>query len=185
MKIKQSHSRILTVSLVALCLILIINYYNKITEKKGVCSFVSAEFIIVNQVKQKKIIIFATEPKTELEPLNLKNDISITVIFSRYILENNQPLTGGYNQFNNVLLLEYASYEYLNKNKEIGKAVIYLIAKFAPKTSVATQGKSISAKKLKSMIESNELEALKILNSRATQWTFRKKNVKDLSTLNF
>jgi predicted RNA methylase len=72
--------------------------------------------------------------------------------------------------------MRYACDEYIKGDKTIGKKIISLLADVAPDTSVSTEGKSISIKTLKSMIDTNNSKALKVIQRNAEQWDFTKKD---------
>jgi hypothetical protein len=143
--------------------------------KKGECSFWSATYVVAGQVKDQKIQIFATRSNPHYKKLNFQN-LEVQVVYSEGIIKNNFPLAGSYNQLHNLLIMRYACDEYIKGDKTIGKKIISLLADVAPDTSVSTEGKSISIKTLKSMIDTNNSKALKVIQRNAEQWDFTKKD---------
>lgn len=163
------------VAILLLCVYTYISFLND-KNKNAVCSFYSATYVVVGQVNDQKIQIFATKSIPHYKKLKFQN-LEVQVVYSEGIIKNNVPLAGFYNGHHNLRIMQYACNEYIKEDKEIGQKIIFLLADVAPNTSVSTRGKSINIKTLKSMIDTNHSKALEIIQYNAQQWPFTKMDV--------
>lgn len=164
----------LVLFLVAILLLYVLMRPNE--DKKGKCSFWSATYVVVGQVNDQKIQIFATKNTPHYKKLNFQN-LEVQVVYSEGIIKNTVTLAGSYNQFHNLLVMRYACNEYIKGDKEIGQKIISLLADVAPNTSMSTDGKNISIKTLKSMIDNNHSKALEVIQYNAQNWPSTKMDV--------
>lgn len=102
-------------------------YYENYNTLVG--SFAS-HYIVKQETEEKNVLIFAmNNKKTEIKTIE---GYSATVIINNKIMENNVVGLGSYNQQHNLLVFEYAAFQYLYENKEYGYYLLKILSEVTP-----------------------------------------------------
>lgn len=136
-----------------------------------ICDTFSASYIVKQQILNKKLILFATQPT--ITPREEKvNDFSIKIVIDPEIIRCGglASQTGGYVRLHDLLLMDYAMNQYIHDNKVLGIYLIKTLAQISPDCLYKMNDNFYTFSQIIDKINQGEKPVLSLLECGSRQW---------------
>ena len=150
--------------------------------KLAIDNFITSIGIISKDIASKDLKILAINPEVKHEKLKFQ-EFTITVIVDKEFWKTHIDNNMNYFHYD-LLLLEYASYQYKQGHIDFAKFLINKMKECCPELPVDTGNESITLTEFVKLLSNDKERAEEIITFRSNQWLHHKKKIQKVAQPN-